>query len=110
MLKFIDQLTKNELNGKKIFLRVDFNVPIVEGKIAEVFRIKTAKETVDYLLGNGANVVLASHIEATDSFSPIVKQIGEILERKIIFISLKDFLTTNYQLQTTNYKLNESTS
>ena len=77
----------------------------VAGKIAEVFRIKAAKETIGYLLENGAKVVLASHIEAVESFSPIVEQISEILERKIVFISLKDFLTTNYELQTTNLYL-----
>ncbi len=115
-MKTIDQLGKNELNGKKILLRVDFNVPVAAGKIAEIFRIKSAKETIDYLLGNGAKVVLASHIEAVDpvkssnagaarrqfdgveSFSPIVEQISEILGRKIVFIPLKDFITGNWKL------------
>ena len=104
-MKTIDQLGKNELSDKKVLLRVDFNIPVAAGKIAEVFRIKAAKETIDYLLGSGAKVALVSHIEVISGFEPIVEQISEILGRKIIFISLKDFLTTNYQLQTTNLYL-----
>ncbi len=101
-MKTIDQLTKNELNGKKILSRVDFNIPVVDGKIAEVFRIKAARETVDYLLGSGAKVVLVGHIEAIPGFGPIVEQIGEILGQKIIFIPLKDFIAGNWKLETGN--------
>ncbi len=104
-MKIIDQLTKNELSGKKVLLRVDFNVPIVEGKIAEVFRIKSAKETIDYLLGNEAKIALVSHIEAISSFGPIVEQVSEILGRKIIFVPLADFLAGNWKLETGNLLL-----
>ncbi len=102
MLKFVNQLTKKELSGKKVLLRVDFNVPIVGNKIAEVFRIKAVKETIDYLLAGEAKVALVSHIEAVESFSPIVEQISEILGRKIVFIPLNDFITGNWKLETGN--------
>jgi len=104
-MKTIDQLGKNELSGKKVLLRVDFNVPVVAGKIAEVFRIKATRETINYLLKNEAKVVLVSHIEATPSLEPIVEQISEILKQKIVFIPLKDFITGNWKLETGNLLL-----
>jgi len=90
MLKFIERLNKKELDGKKVLLRVDFNVPVDEGEIVEVFRIKAAKETIDYLLENGAKVVLVSHIEAIGSFNPLVEQIGEILGRTLTLVPLSE--------------------
>ncbi len=89
-MKTIDQLGKNELSGKKVLLRVDFNVPVVAGKIAETFRIKSAKETIDYLVANGAKATLVSHIEAIESFSPIVEQIGEILGQALTLVPLSE--------------------
>jgi len=101
-MKTIDQLGKNELNGKRVLLRVDFNVPVVAGKIAEVFRIKAARENIDYLLKNGTKVALVSHIEPAESFGSIVEQIGEILGQKVVFIPFKDFITGNWKLETGN--------
>jgi len=89
-MKTIDQLGKNELSGKKVLLRVDFNVPVIAGKIAEVFRIKAVKETVDYLLGNGTKVALVSHIEAVESFSLIVEQIGEVLGQTLVLVPFSE--------------------
>jgi len=90
MLKFIERLNKKELDGKKVLLRVDFNVPVDEGEIVEIFRIKAAKETIDYLLKNGAKVVLVSHIEAIESFNPLVEQIGEILGQTLTLVPLSE--------------------
>lgn len=94
-MKTIDQLGKNELNGKKVLLRVDFNVPVMAGKIAEVFRIKVTRETINYLLENGAKVVLVSHIEAVESFGPIVEQIGEILGQTLMLIPFSELNSLN---------------
>lgn len=90
MLKFIERLNKKELDGKKVLLRVDFNVPVEEGEIVEIFRIKAAKETIDYLLENGAKVALVSHIEAIESFNPLVEQIGEILGQTLTLVPLSE--------------------
>ncbi len=109
MIKFLNELEKEELANKKVLLRVDFNVPLLrssgasavaealadksEGqavKIAEVFRIKTVKETIDYLLANGAKVALVSHIEAIPSFGPIAEQIGKILGQTLTLIPLSE--------------------
>lgn len=51
-----------ELNGKTVFIRVDFNVPIKNGVIEDDTRIKGALPTIEYAIGQGAKVILASHL------------------------------------------------
>ena len=92
-MKYIDELKKEELSGKKVLLRVDFDVPIVDGKISEDFRIKAHKVTIDYLLGNGAKIMLVSHLGheiSGASFLPITEQLGDILGHTITLIPHKE--------------------
>lgn len=49
------------LKGKKVLLRVDFNVPIKDGKILDDFRIKKALPTIKFLLDKGADILLITH-------------------------------------------------
>lgn len=86
MTNFTNELDKKELNGKKILLRVDFNVPVSDGKILEKYRIKTQRKTIDFLSDNGAIIGLVSHITAINSFETIANQIKEILERDFVFV------------------------
>lgn len=87
MIKLITDLTKKELYGKKVLLRVDFNVSVADGKISEFYRIDAAKEMIDYLAGKGAIVALLSHITAIKSFEPIFNEIKARLSRELTFIS-----------------------
>src|SRR3989344_1851904 len=60
----------------------DIDVPVADGKIVEEFRIKSHQETIDYLLDNGAKIMLVSHLGhdvSNASFLPVVEQLGEIL-------------------------------
>ncbi|PJE50785.1 MAG: phosphoglycerate kinase [Candidatus Yanofskybacteria bacterium CG10_big_fil_rev_8_21_14_0_10_36_16] len=91
-MKTINALNKNDLNGKKVLLRVDFDVPVVSGKILESFRIESQKPMVDYLIENGANVVMCAHISSIDSFESIVSQIGDVLKHEIKFLPLNSLL------------------
>jgi 3-phosphoglycerate kinase len=82
-----------DLENKKVLLRVDFNVAVENGKIMESFKIKAAKETIDYILKKGGRVSLISHlgrpegkIDPEFSFTPIVEDIKNILGMKIRFV------------------------
>jgi phosphoglycerate kinase len=81
-----------DLEGKRVFVRVDFNVPIKEGVIGDDTRIRSSLPTIDYALGHGATVVLASHLgrprgEASPQLSlrPVATRLSELLARPVAF-------------------------
>lgn len=51
-----------DIAGKRVFIRVDFNVPIQDGTISDVTRIRGAMPTIEYAAGQGAKIILASHL------------------------------------------------
>lgn len=79
------------VKGKKVFVRCDFNVPQDEnGNITDDNRIRGALPTIEYLLDNGAKVVLASHLgrpksgfEAKYSLKPVCDRLNELLGGKV---------------------------
>lgn len=68
-----------DIRGKTIFLRADFDVPVVDGVIGEQFRIERQKECLQMLLVRGARVVIGAHISAVPSFKSITAQLEGIL-------------------------------
>lgn len=79
------------IEGRKIFIRVDFNVPLDdELRITDDARIRGALPTVEYALGKGAKVILASHLGRPKgqqvprySLAPVADRLGELLERPV---------------------------
>jgi len=106
MIKYISELKKSDLEGKKVLLRVDFNTSVDgDGKIEE-FKIKANLETIDYLINSGASVVMLSHVDPPlDSFSSIIDQITKTLGHEFKFVSLPDFLSGTWNLEPGNLSL-----
>lgn len=89
MIKHIDELKKEDISGKKVLLRVDFDVNVIDQKITEGYRVKAQKETIDYLADAGAKVMLVSHLGhdvSEASFAPIVEQLGLILGQTLTLV------------------------
>jgi phosphoglycerate kinase len=81
-----------DLRGKRVFIRVDFNVPIKNGAITDDTRITSSLPTIHYALDRGASIVLASHLgrpkgKPTPEFSlqPVADRLSELLNRKVVF-------------------------
>ncbi len=83
------------VSGKKVLVRVDFNVPIKDGIITDDNRIKSALETINYLILGEAKVVLFSHLgkvkdeadKASKSIKPAVTRLSELLNKDVKFIA-----------------------
>src|SRR5687767_13499741 len=77
-----------DLAGKKVLMRTDFDVAVnPDGTIAESFRARQQKETIDYLLQHGARVVLMAHNGAAPSFIGIVQQLSAIIDQPLPLLS-----------------------
>ena len=79
-----------EVNGKKVLVRCDFNVPLKDGEITNDKRIVAALPTIKYLIGHGAKVILCSHLgrpkgeyKPEFSLAPVAKRLSEYLEKEV---------------------------
>lgn len=90
--KSVDDL-KN-LKGKRVLVRCDFNVPLKDGKITDETRIVAALPTIQKLVGEGAKVILCSHLGKVkngpnegESLAPVAVRLEEKLGKKVVFVA-----------------------
>jgi len=81
-----------DLNGKKVFIRVDFNVPLHHGEVADVSRIKAALPTIHRAINSGAKIIVASHLGSPNgeikeelSLSQVVGTFSSLLGKSVDF-------------------------
>src|SRR5439155_380578 len=83
-----------DLKGKRVFVRVDFNVPIKDGKITDDTRIRASAPTITLALERGATVVVASHFGRPKgkpnpqmSLRPVADRLADLLGKPVTFVS-----------------------
>ena len=82
-----------DLEGKRVFVRVDFNVPLSDkGSITDDTRIRQTVRTIEYALGRGARLILASHLGRPKgklnpkmSLAPVAVRLGALLNQPVAF-------------------------
>ena len=92
-LPIIAQLSKSELAGRTVLLRLDLNVPTTSGQVADDFRIKKILPTIEYLLAVGARLIILSHLgRAEASLEPVAEYLREFFP--VEFVPSLDALET----------------
>ena len=90
----LNKVTVEDINvkGRKVLVRVDFNVPMKDGVITNDNRIQAALPTINKLVENGAKVVLCSHLgkpkngpEEKFSLAPVAVRLSELLGQDVVF-------------------------
>ncbi|MBN1566279.1 MAG: phosphoglycerate kinase [Acidobacteria bacterium] len=91
----MDKITIQDLDlkGARVFVRVDFNVPIKDSKVTDDLRIREALPTIRYGIDKGAILLLASHLgrpkgkpKPEFSLAPAAERLSELLDRKVTFV------------------------
>lgn len=104
-------ITDYNLNNKTVIIRVDFNVPIKDGKIVDDNRIVNSLETIKYAINNNAKVVLLSHLgrikeesdKENNTLKPVALRLSELLNKSIYFVEDMDFSLIKSKIDNIGY-------
>jgi len=86
-----------DVKGKKVLVRCDFNVPLKDGVITDENRLNGALPTINYLIKNGAKVILCSHLgkDASKSLAPVATRLSEMLNKEVVFARDEEVVGAN---------------
>ena len=91
-----------EVKGKNVLVRCDFNVPLKDGVITDVNRLVGAMPTINYLIKNGAKVILCSHLGKPSgqakpelTLAPVAKKLSEMLGKEVVFAADPNVVSDN---------------
>jgi phosphoglycerate kinase len=89
-MKYIDSM---DISGKRLLLRVDLNVPLDQGRVADDSRIRAVLPTIQYALNNGSRLIIVSHLDRPGgkvdprySLAPVCDRLSELLGSPVRFI------------------------
>lgn len=94
MKRTLDSLDKGSLEGRRALVRVDFNVPLKDGRVTDDTRLQAALPTIKYLREGGARLVLLSHLgrpksgpDPKYSLQPVVRKLESLLGAPVTFLA-----------------------
>ena len=103
-MSLLNKKTVDDINakGKRVLVRCDFNVPLKDGVITDENRITAALPTIKKLIGDGAKVILCSHLgkvkngpNEKESLAPVAKRLSELLGKEVVFAADNDVVGEN---------------
>lgn len=88
MIKYIDEI---DFGGKRVFIRVDFNVPLKDGVVKDATRIRESLPTIQHAIEKGGKLILASHlgrpkgtVKLELSLVPVAEKLAELIDKDVI--------------------------
>lgn len=100
----LNKKTVDDINvkGKKVLVRCDFNVPIIDGKITDENRLTAALPTLNKLINDGGRLILCSHLGKPKgepkpelSLAPVAKRLSELLGKEVVFAADDEVVGAN---------------